>query len=87
MISPDLGLESDSILGFLGVGLFAYGLGGGDLRIAATGAVIAGWFGGLALARVGGLDATIANFTSSVTGSATTAPATTSTNGAGTGTP
>lgn len=42
----DLGLEADSILGFLGVGLFAYGLGAGHFGIALVGAGVAGWFGG-----------------------------------------
>lgn len=92
MIDPDLGLEADSILGFLGVGLFAYGIGGRHFGVAATGAIIAGWWGGLALARVGGLVNTINNLASSVgtfgsmfasSGSSST----TSTNGAGSGTP
>jgi hypothetical protein len=83
MINPDLGLEGDSILGFLGVGLFAYGLGSGHFGIALVGAGVAGWFGGLAMARVGGLTAVVQNLTSSATAGGATA----NTNGSSPGTP
>lgn len=82
MIEPDLGIEADSVLGFLGVGLFAYGLGSRHFGIAATGALLSGWFGGLAMARLGGLVAVIQNLGSSVT-----AGGTANTNGSSAGTP
>jgi hypothetical protein len=76
----DLGLEADSILGFLGIGLFSYGLGSGQFGIALVGAGVAGWFGGLAMARIGGLTAVVQNLTGAVAG-------TSSTNGSSAGTP
>jgi hypothetical protein len=81
-MAADLGLEADSILGFLGIGLFAYGLGSGRLGIAAVGAGVSGWFGGLALARIGGLTAVVQSLTST-----SGAPPTANTNGSGQGTP
>jgi hypothetical protein len=81
MIDLDLNLEADSILGFLGVGLFAYGVGARHFGIAAVGGLVAGWFGGLALARVGGLSAALNTLSSS------TAAPTANTNGSAQGTP
>lgn len=80
-INPDLGLEADSILGFVGMGLLAYGLGARQLGIAGTGALLAGWFGGLALARIGGFTAAVQSI------EAGEVNATANTNGGGSGTP
>ena len=79
-MNPDLGLEADSILGFVGMGLLAYGLGASHVGIAGVGAVLAGWFGGLALARIGGLTAAVQAVEAGEAGTANT-------NGAGSGVP
>lgn len=84
MIDPDLGLESDGVLGALGVGLLAYGIGARHFGIAGTGAVLAGWFGGLAMARLGGLVAVLNSLQSTVKDDLS---GTANTNGAGQGTP
>lgn len=81
--SADLGLEADSILGFVGTGLFAYGIGSRHFGIGGVGALMMGWFGGLALARVGGLTAAVNSLQTSIGGQGST----TSTNGSSTGTP
>jgi hypothetical protein len=48
----DPGLELDTILGFAGASLMAYGLGAKNLVVAGSGALLAGWFGTLTLIRV-----------------------------------
>ncbi len=48
----DPGLELDTILGFAGASLMAYGLGAKNLVVAGVGATVAGWFGTLSIVRV-----------------------------------
>jgi hypothetical protein len=48
----DPSLELDTVFGFAGAALMAYGLGAKNLALASAGAVFAGWFGTLSLVRV-----------------------------------
>jgi hypothetical protein len=86
----DPSLELDTVFGFAGAALMAYGLGAKNLPLAASGALFAGWFGTLSLVRVVTL-AQLVNQDISGVGAVTSlfggSKATTNTNGQSQGTP
>jgi hypothetical protein len=89
-MSLDPGLELDTVFGFAGAALMAYGLGAKNLALAGTGALLSGWFGTLSLIRVvtlAELVNTDLGAVSSITSLFGGSKATTNTNGQSQGTP
>jgi hypothetical protein len=89
-MSLDPGLELDTILGFAGASLMAYGLGAKNLVVASVGALASGWFGTLSIIRVvtlAELVNTDLGAVSSMTSLFGGSKATTNTNGQSQGTP
>ena len=86
----DPSLELDTIFGFAGASLMAYGLGAKNLVVAGAGALLSGWFGTLTLVRV----VTLAQLVNTDLGAVSSmsslfggSKATTNTNGQSQGTP